>query len=99
MHMVHTINNAVLTIWGLSIGGTEVTKVIGQTVAMGLDNDCTAATAGSIVGAVVGRKGVPKHWHRNFHNTVLSHLIGKPKFRISDLAARFTQQAERITAT
>ena len=76
-----------------------MTRVIGQTVAMGLDNDCTAATAGSIVGAVVGRKGVPGHWHRNFHNTVLSYLNGKPKFRISDLVARFARQAERIAAT
>ena len=99
MHPVHTINNAVLTIWGLSIGGADVSRVIGQTVAMGYDNDCTAATAGSIVGAVVGRKGVPRHWHRNFHNTVLSYLNGKPEFRISDLAARFARQAERIAAT
>ena len=99
MPPVHTINNAVLTIWGLSIGGADVTRVIGQTVAMGYDNDCTAATAGSIVGAVVGRKGVPGHWHRNFHNTVFSYLNGKPKFRISDLAARFTRQAERVAAT
>ena len=99
MHPVHTINNAVLTTWGLSIGGTDVTQVIGQTVAMGLDNDCTAATAGSIVGAVVGRRGVPRHWHRNFHNTVLSYLTGRPRFRISDLVARFTRQAERATAT
>lgn len=99
MHPVHTINNAVLTVWGLAIGGTDVTRVIGETVAMGLDNDCTAATAGSIVGAIVGRKGVPKHWHRNFHDTVLSYLTGKPKFRISDLAARFTRQAERIAST
>ena len=98
MHAVHTINNACLTIWGLTIGGTDVTRVIGETVAMGMDNDCTAATAGSIVGAIVGRKGVPPHWHRNFNNTVLSYLIGKPKFRISDLAARFTRQAERATA-
>jgi ADP-ribosylglycohydrolase len=99
MHGVHTINNAVLTTWGLSIGGTDVTRVIGQTVAMGLDNDCTAATAGSIVGAIVGRQGVPRHWYRNFHDTVLSYLTGKPKFRINDLAARFMRQAERATAT
>ena len=97
MHSVHTINNACLTIWGLSIGGTDVTKVLGQTVAMGLDNDCTAATAGSIVGAVVGKRGVPKHWTRNFRNTSLSYLIGIPKFRIDDLINRFTKQAKRIT--
>jgi len=98
MHNVHTINNACLTIWGITIGGTDFTKVIGETVAMGLDNDCTAATAGSIVGAVVGKKGIPKHWYKSFHNTVLSYLIGKPKFRIDDLVKRFEKHAEKVHA-
>jgi len=98
MHSVHTINNACLTIWGITIGKKDFTKVIGETVAMGLDNDCTAATAGSIVGAVVGKKGIPKHWYKSFHNTVHSYLIGKPKFRIDDLVSRFGKQAERVYA-
>ncbi|MDO9540916.1 MAG: ADP-ribosylglycohydrolase family protein [Kiritimatiellia bacterium] len=95
MNAVHTINNACLAILGIAIGGTDFTKVIGETVAMGLDNDCTAATAGSIVGAVVGKKGIPKHWYKPFHNTVHSYLTGEPKFRIDDLAKRFGKQAEK----
>ncbi|MCJ7751561.1 MAG: ADP-ribosylglycohydrolase family protein, partial [Armatimonadetes bacterium] len=66
MSNVHTINNACLTIFGLAIGGTDVTRVIGETVAMGLDNDCTAATAGSIVGAIVGKRRIPRKWTRKF---------------------------------
>jgi ADP-ribosylglycohydrolase len=96
MHLVHTINNACLTIFGLAIGGKDVTKVLGQTVAMGLDNDCTAATAGSIIGAIVGQAGVPKHWYKNFNNTIHSYLKGKPSFRIDDLLARFAKQAQQI---
>ncbi len=95
MHPVHTNNNACLTIFGLMIGGTDVTRVLSEVVAMGLDNDCTAATAGSIVGAVVGRKGVPAHWHRRFHDTVRSYLIGRPTFRISNLVDRFARLARR----
>ena len=34
MHGVHTINNACLSIWGLTIGGRDFTRVIGETVAM-----------------------------------------------------------------
>ncbi len=96
MHTVHTINNACLTVFGITIGGTDFTRVIGETVAMGMDNDCTAATAGSIVGAVVGRQGIPSRWHRRFNNTVHSYLIGQPKFRIDDLLRRFTKQARRV---
>lgn len=91
----HTINNACLTIWGITIGGTDVTKVLGETVAMGVDNDCTAATAGSIVGAVVGKKGIPEHWYKNFNNTAHSYLIGKPKFTISGLVTRFAKQGKK----
>ena len=32
----------------------DFTRTISVTVAMGLDNDCTAATAGSLLGAVLG---------------------------------------------
>lgn len=98
MHPVHTLNNACLTIWGLTIGGTDFSKVISQTVAMGLDNDCTAATAGSICGAVVGRKGIPSRWTRPFRNTIRSYLIGRERFAIDDVLARFARQARRVFA-
>lgn len=94
MSGVHTNNNACLTIFGLMIGGTDVTKVISETVAMGLDNDCTAATVGSIVGAIVGKQGVPAHWYKNFNNKVHSYLIDRPEFKIDDLINRFAKQAE-----
>ncbi len=98
MSGVHTLNNACLTIWGLTIGGTDLTKVISETVAMGLDNDCTAATAGSICGAVVGKKGVPPHWYKRFNNVSHSYLNGNKQFAIDDLEKRFKLQAERVHA-
>lgn len=93
---VHTNLNACLTIFGLMIGGTDVTRVLSQTVAMGYDNDCTTATAGSIVGAIVGKKGVPEHWYRAFHNKVYSYLIGHESFRLDDVADRFCAIAKRV---
>jgi ADP-ribosylglycohydrolase len=96
MNIVHTNNNACLSIFGLMMGGRDVTRVLSETVAMGLDNDCTAATVGSIVGALVGRKGVPKHWTRRFNNKVHSYLLRKSEYRINDLLARFARQAARV---
>ena len=98
MHGVHTINNACLTIWGLTIGGTDFTRVISEVVAMGMDNDCTAATAGSIVGACVGLKGIPEHWYKPFNNTVHSYLIKQKPFKIDELGKRFAAQAQRVYA-
>jgi len=96
MHATHTINNACLTVWGITIGKTDFTRVIGETVAMGMDNDCTAATAGSIVGAVVGKGGIPEHWYRNFNNTIHSYLTGRKRFSITGVLRRFEQQAREI---
>jgi len=98
MHSVHTINNACLTIWGLTIGGADFTRVIGETVAMGLDNDCTGATAGSIAGALVGRAGITEHWYRSFEDTVHSYLIDRRRFRIEDLVKRLAKQANAVHA-
>lgn len=96
MSGVHTNNNACLTIFGLMMGGNDVTRVISETVAMGLDNDCTAATAGSIVGAIVGKKGVPEHWYKPFNNKVFTYMNDAGEFKINDLVDRFTRLAEKI---
>ena len=98
MPRIHTINNAVLTVWGLSIGGDDFSKVIGETVAMGLDNDCTAATAGSIFGAAYGKDAIPEHWYKNFNNRSRSFIIGIDSFAIDNLVDRFTAQAQRVHA-
>ena len=70
-----------LTIWGLTVGGDDYSKVIGETVAMGKDNDCTAATAGSIWGAVYGKSAIPKHWYKNFNNKVHTFLYHQSDLR------------------
>ena len=98
MHRIHTINNAALTVWGLRIGGDDYSKVIGETVAMGLDNDCTAATAGSIFGAAYGKSAIPAHWTQDFNNKVYSYINGVETFALNDLYDRFTALAESALA-
>ena len=96
MGMAHAINNAILTVWGLTIGGEDYSKVIGETVAMGQDNDCTAATAGSIWGAVYGKDAIPKHWYKNFNNKIHTFLYHQSPFAIDDVLDRFVAQAEAV---
>ena len=95
MSGVHTNNNACLTIFGLMIGGEDFTRCIGETVAMGYDNDCTAATVGSVFGAAYGAEAIPAYWHRPFNNTVLTYINGHPKFDIGDVQKRFAALAEK----
>ena len=93
MSHAHTNNNACLTIFGLFIGGRDMTKVIGEIVAMGLDNDCTAATAGSIVGACVGIDQIPPYWYKLFNNTIDHYLKDLPRMEIDDVIDRFMRLA------
>ncbi|GMU91123.1 MAG: hypothetical protein AMXMBFR4_01810 [Candidatus Hydrogenedentota bacterium] len=89
MHHVHTINNACLTIFGLVMGNGDFTRTIGQTVAMGFDNDCTAATAGSILGAVIGLRRIPGRWWRPFGNRCFTYLHGVPTLANDEIVERF----------
>lgn len=98
MHLAHTNNNAAATIFGLALGGRDVTKVISNTVAIGLDNDCTAATAGSIVGACVGADAVATHWTRPFGNKVRTYINGHEWFTQADIVRRFTRAARSVWA-
>ena len=93
MSKVHTNNNACLTIFGLFLGGGDFTETISNVVAMGMDNDCTAATAGSIVGAIVGEKGIPAHWTAGFHDQVRTYIDGVPSLSIRDVTERFVRLA------
>lgn len=95
MSGVHTNINACLTIFGLMLGGNDFTRSIGETVAMGYDNDCTAATVGSIWGAVYGKSAIPAHWYEPFKNKIHSYLIGLPSFAIDDVLDRFTRLARQ----
>ncbi len=96
MHHVHTNNNACLTVFGLALGGGDFTRTIGYTVAMGFDNDCTAATAGSILGAIVGTEGIPEHWWKPFRNRTVTYLKHCPPMKNTAIARRFEVQAERV---
>ena len=93
MSGVHTDNNAALVIFGIQLGGGDFTKTIGNTVAMGLDNDCTGATAGSLFGACHGYDSIEAKWHEKFNGKIHSYLIGHPSFEIGDVINRFTKLA------
>lgn len=96
MHGVHTINNAALTIMGLIYGEMDFGKTIALTVMGGLDTDCTGATAGSLLGAMLGAKKIPAKWTKPFGDVMTTYINGHKKERISDLAARCAKIAKRV---
>lgn len=91
MHPVHTINNMCAITFALMLGGNDFTKCISECVAIGLDNDCTGATVGSIVGACVGIDNIPAHWYDRFNDKVMTYITGYRESSIEDVIARFVK--------
>jgi ADP-ribosylglycohydrolase len=95
-HPVHTINNAAIVILGLLYGGGDFERSISLSVMGGNDTDCNGATAGSIVGAILGADALPGKWIDPMNDRVKSIVVGFTDSRISDLAKRTCIIREKI---
>ena len=93
-HKVHTINNAAIVLLGLIYGKGDYERSITISVMSGLDTDCNGATAGSILGVMLGAKALPEKWIKPLNGQIESFIIGYNNSRISDLAKRTLRQAK-----
>lgn len=91
MFWVHTRNNTCLVIFALLLAEDNYTKLISECVAMGHDNDCTTATAGSIFGAFYGIEKIDKKWYEKFNNKIKCFLQHDKFFQIEDVINRITE--------
>ncbi len=94
---VHTVNNTAIITAALLWGDGDYTRTIGLAVQGGWDTDCTAATAGSVFGAMHGTGALPGHWTAPLNDLVRSAIFGADGSRITDLAERTFRQA--VTGT
>jgi len=94
-HPVHTINNACFVVLGLILSEGDFEKAITTSVMCGLDTDCNGATAGSIMGVLLGGKNLPSKWIEPLNDTVESIVIGFEKIKISELAERIYRLVKR----
>ena len=96
MSRVHTRNNACLVIFGLFLGEKDFDKTIGNIIAMGYDNDCNAATVGSILGAIIGLSGIDEKWYKPFNGQLSSYITGEEHICIEDFIKRYYEQSEKF---
>lgn len=87
-HPVHTINNAAIVTASLLWGEGDFTKTLCYALLSGLDTDCNCATVGSILGVMLGRRGIPEGWIRPLNDRVASAVSGIGITSISELAER-----------
>lgn len=93
-HPVHTINNAAVVLMGLLHSGGDFGRAICIAVMGGWDTDCNGATAGSVMGALLGASRLPSRWIAPLNDTVESALEGMNVNSISNLAHRTLSLAQ-----
>jgi ADP-ribosylglycohydrolase len=91
----HALPNAALVIMALLKGGGSFADTVGLAAMAGMDTDCNAATAGSIMGCARGTGGVPAELTEPLHDTIRTQLKDLPEVRISELAGRMHEVARR----
>ncbi len=94
-HPVHTINNAALVLMGLLHSEGDFGQAICIAVMGGWDTDCNGATAGSVMGALLGTQ-LPDKWVAPLNDTLHSALDGYNVNSVSDLAAETTELALKL---
>jgi len=87
-HSVHTLPNLAFVLIGLLWGELDFQKTVCIAVMCGYDTDCNGATAGSILGALRGIKGIPEEMSKPLNDRIKSVVFGCGDVRISDLASR-----------
>ena len=95
---VHTINNACVVALALLYGGHDFSKTVGLAVRGGWDTDCNGATAGSILGVMIGAERIPAHWTAPLGDTLRSAVAGFDGASIAGLASRTARLARSFSA-
>jgi len=87
-HGVHTINNAAVVLMGVLHARGDFERAISIAVMGGWDTDCNGATAGSVMGVLLGAKALPAKWIAPLHDRISSIVIGFNDVKLSELARR-----------
>jgi len=85
-HRVHTLNNAALVLAALLCAEADFGKAICLAVQGGWDTDCNGATAGSVIGALLGAQAIPGPWTEPLNDTLISAVFGSQHNSIAALA-------------
>ena len=93
---LHATANAMICAISLLWGEGDFGKTIGYAVTAAFDTDCNGATAGSIVGMILGAKKIPEYWRAPLNNRLQTGITGFEMIEISELAKRTVAVAKKI---
>lgn len=83
----HVLSNAEIVTYALLYGEMDYGRTICMAVQAGFDTDCNGATAGSVLGMMLGAAGIPKTWTDPIHNRLSTSIFGVECVDIDDLVS------------
>ncbi len=89
----HTISNASIVAIALLWGKGNFETTICMAVMPGFDTDCNGATAGSVVGVMLGAAALPSKWIAPLNDTLHSGVAGYQQTKLSEMAMQTTALA------
>jgi hypothetical protein len=95
-HWCHTNANAQIVAAALLWGDKDFGKTICYAVMPGFDTDCNGATAGSVLGMILGRSGIPSSWADPLRDTLLTGVHGYHAVKLADMAERIVGIIEKL---
>ncbi len=93
-----TINNMAIVVLSILDGNLDYSRTITSAVCCGLDTDCNAGTAGSIIGAAVGISGVDKKWYAPLNDTLKTVVASIGEISIFEVVERVFSINKKLCA-
>lgn len=84
----YTNPNAMVVVMALLYGENDFTKTICLAVQAAFDTDCNGATAGSVIGIMLGAGKIPPYWPKAFHYRVKTSVEGYETVSVDELAEK-----------
>ena len=96
MQFAATINNMAIVVLAILEGNMDYSRTITAAVCGGIDTDCNAGTAGSIIGAAVGIDNIDRRWYIPLEDTLKTTVACYGQVKISDIAEKIIAVEKKL---
>ena len=88
MGWCHTNSNAMIVVMALLYGAKDLGRTICLAVQAAFDTDCNGATAGSVIGIMIGAEAIDPYWPAAYHYRLRTSIDGYNLMTLDELTEK-----------